>query len=184
MKILKVFIKNINSLQGEFVIDFEQYPLNSSGLFVITGDTGAGKTSILDAITLALYGRVARNDKAFDVMSHNSVETMATTIFSIDNAKYQSSWSLKRSRGKVDGKIQDAEHKLAKWNYESEVYEIISEKKSETKILIEQITKLDFDRFCKSVMLVQGDFAAFLKAKDDVKSQLLERIAGTTFYSD
>ena len=62
MKINKIYIKNIHSLKGEHIIDFELPPLRACGLFAITGPTGAGKSTILDAITLALYNKVPRFD--------------------------------------------------------------------------------------------------------------------------
>lgn len=60
MKILKLRFKNINSLSGEHDIDFTDPVFTNEGLFAITGPTGAGKTSILDVILLALYGKTAR----------------------------------------------------------------------------------------------------------------------------
>ncbi|MDF4405611.1 AAA family ATPase, partial [Vibrio parahaemolyticus] len=62
MKILSLRLKNINSLKGEWKIDFTQEPFASQGLFAITGATGAGKTTLLDAICLALYHRTPRLD--------------------------------------------------------------------------------------------------------------------------
>lgn len=56
MRILNIYFKNINSLEGESRINFEQPPFTDAGVFAITGPNGSGKSSILDAITLALYG--------------------------------------------------------------------------------------------------------------------------------
>ena len=64
MKIQKIYIKNINSLAGEHHIDFTTPPLSTAALFAITGPTGAGKSTILDAICLALYDQCPRVSKA------------------------------------------------------------------------------------------------------------------------
>ena len=55
MKIEKIILRNLTSIEGEQTIDFTREPLRSAGLFAITGDTGAGKSTILDAVCLALY---------------------------------------------------------------------------------------------------------------------------------
>ncbi|MFN5635482.1 MAG: AAA family ATPase, partial [Flavobacteriia bacterium] len=72
MKIISIRLKNINSLKDEHTIDFTADPLASAGLFVITGPTGSGKSTILDAITLALYGRIPRLKHL--KINHNLVE--------------------------------------------------------------------------------------------------------------
>ena len=61
MKIEKITICNLTSIEGKQVIDFTQEPLRSAGLFAITGDTGAGKSTILDAVCLALYNHAPRD---------------------------------------------------------------------------------------------------------------------------
>ena len=60
MKILSIRLKNLNSLKGEWKIDFTHSPFAKNGLFAITGPTGAGKTTLLDAICLALYHQTPR----------------------------------------------------------------------------------------------------------------------------
>ncbi|MFZ1380776.1 MAG: AAA family ATPase, partial [Saprospiraceae bacterium] len=60
MKILRLRFKNIHSLKGEHLIDFTVAPLRDAGLFAITGPTGAGKSTILDVITLALFNKIPR----------------------------------------------------------------------------------------------------------------------------
>ncbi|MCB0567676.1 MAG: hypothetical protein KDD01_25190 [Phaeodactylibacter sp.] len=183
MKIRKVTIHNINSLRLRETICFDDTPLEQAGLFAITGDTGAGKTTILDAITLALYGRVHRSKEVRDVMSYGAVESLAEVEFEVQGAIYRSKWSIWRAHRKEEGNILGPERELSRWDPDKEVFEIIAEKIREADALVEEVTGLDYDRFCRSVMLSQGDFAAFLKASERDRSDLLERITGTEVYT-
>ncbi len=182
MKILKIALKNLNSLKLETVIDFTESPLRDAGLFAIVGDTGAGKTTILDAMTLGLYGRVHRNKNEGEVLSYGAVDGHAEVEFLVKEEVYVAKWIIWRSRGKVDGKI-NTKRELAQWNKEKEIFEILEDKTRAVNEKVEKITGLDYERFSKSVMLSQGDFAAFLKAGDKDRSNLLERITGTDIYS-
>lgn len=185
MRILRIHINNLNSLRLQTSIDFEQAPLSQADIFAITGDTGAGKTTILDAITLALYGRVARDKDAHkEVMSYGAVECQAELEFSVDADRYLASWRMHRARHKQDGNLLAPQRELAKWNDKEKAFRPIAEKVREVEEAVKNITKLDFERFTRSVMLAQGDFAAFLKASDKERSDLLERITGTGIYSE
>lgn len=184
MKISKVYIKNLNSLRQELMLDFEAPPLGGAGLFAITGDTGAGKTTLLDAITLALYGRVHRNREVREVLSYGSVECYAEVEFQLSGGRYRAKWSLRRAREKVDGNIIGPRRELAEWDPAINDFRIIAEKIREVDQQVESLSGLDYDRFSRSVLLSQGDFAAFLKADDRDRSELLERITGTDIYSE
>ncbi|MEO1435068.1 MAG: AAA family ATPase, partial [Bacteroidota bacterium] len=181
MKILKIHIRNLNALKGSWTINLEDAPFSETGLFAITGDTGAGKTTILDAITLALYGQIHRNKDVKEVMSYQTGECSAGVEFQVNQNRYLAKWSLNRARQKVDGNFQNAKREIAKINGGNP--EILATRITEVNLHIEQITGLDFDRFCRSVLLSQGDFAAFLKAKVDQRSELLESITGTQIYT-
>ncbi len=184
MRILRIHIKNLNSLRLQTTIDFEQPPLAHADIFAITGNTGAGKTTILDAITLALYGKVARDKDAHkEVLSYGTTECLAEVEFVADDERYLARWGMHRARNKVDGNLLAPERELAKWSAEKQNFLPIAEKIREIDEAIKEITKLDFERFTRSVLLSQGDFAAFLKASDKEQSDLLERITGTAIYS-
>lgn len=182
MKILHLRSKNINSLKGDNEIDFETF-LGDSALFAITGETGAGKTTLLDVITCALYGRTARLSKGSEVqelMSRGTGEAMCEVEFEVKGKHYRSTWTLRRARGKADGKFQPAKMELVALPDEK----IIEAKASSVPKKIEEITGLDFDRFTQSMMLAQGGFDAFLKADEKERSKLLEKITGTRIYSE
>jgi exonuclease SbcC len=182
MKIISIKFLNLNSLKGEHEIRFDQAPFNESGLFAITGPTGAGKTTILDAITVALYGRVHRHNKeAFEIMSRHTAESYSEVEFEVKDKIYRSKWSLRRSRGKVDGALQAHKMELA----DVETDELLGgHTLTSVQQAIVDLCGLDYNQFLRSVMLSQGDFTRFLKADDNERSDLLEKITDTGIYSE
>ncbi len=183
MKILNLSFQNINSLKGEFNIDFEESPLSDSGLFVITGPTGAGKTSILDAICVALYGQTPRlpNKKELEqLMSHNTGECRAEVTFSINSKTYRSYYELYRARRKPNGNFQPARMELV----DEDGGIIINNKISQVPLAVEELTGLDYVRFSRSIMLAQGNFTAFLQAGEDDRAVLLEKMTGMEIYTE
>ena len=181
MKILSVRLQNLNSLKGEWSIDFTQPPFDQSNLFAITGPTGAGKSTILDAICLALYHQTPRlkllSQSSNELMTRHTSECLAEVEFQVRDQRYRAFWSQRRSRGAVDGNLQAAKVELAKADGE-----ILTDKSNEKLRLTEQITGLDFGRFTKSMLLAQGGFAAFLNAPANERAELLEELTGTEIY--
>lgn len=183
MKILRLRFTNLNSLCGDWSIDFTKPPLSEAGLFAITGPTGAGKTTLLDAITLALYGRAARygtQTSPEEMMSRHTGTCSAEVEFSCASGVYRSVWQLKRARNLPAGRVQSPERRVISLSDER----VLTQKIDESNRLVEDLTNLNYDRFLRSVMLAQGDFAAFLKAKPNERTELLEQITGTGIYSD
>ena len=114
MKIISIKFLNLNSLKGQHEIRFDQPPFTESGIFAITGPTGAGKTTILDAITVALYGRVHRHTKdVFEIMTRHTGESFAEVEFEVKDKLYRAKWSIRRSRGKAEGQLQTQRMELA-----------------------------------------------------------------------
>jgi len=181
MKIISIKFLNLNSLKGQHEIRFDQPPFTESGIFAITGPTGAGKTTILDAITVALYGRVHRHTKdVFEIMTRHTGESFAEVEFEVKDKLYRAKWSIRRSRGKAEGQLQTQRMELA----EAVSGTIIIEHPlQDVRDEIVRLCGLDYNQFLRSVILSQGDFTRFLKADENERSELLERITDTGIYS-
>ncbi|MDR1977231.1 MAG: AAA family ATPase [Synergistaceae bacterium] len=189
MRILNVRFKNLNSLFGEWKIDFTNPAYASDGIFAITGPTGAGKTTILDAICLALYGRTPRlkdvTQSTNEVMSRHTGECFSEIVFETGTGargelkKYCAFWGQHRARKKSDGALQQPRHEIA----DAETGTILETRQRDTAEKIKEVTGLTFDQFVRSILLAQGSFSAFLQSEPGERSPILEQITGTEIYS-
>ncbi len=183
MRVLRLRFKNLNSLVGEWDIDFTHPDYVSSGIFAITGPTGAGKTTILDAICLAFYGQTPRlsriSQSENETMSRQTGECAAEVEFETVKGRFRCHWSQHRSRRSASGQLQAPRHEIA----EAESGNILESKLKAVTAKVEEVTGMDFDRFTRSMLLAQGGFAAFLQARPDDRAPILEQITGTEIYS-
>ncbi|MBK8036682.1 MAG: AAA family ATPase [Verrucomicrobiaceae bacterium] len=179
MRLLAVRLQNLNSLSGAHEVRFDEGALSAAGVFLITGPTGAGKSTLLDAMTLALYGRAARygNDKADEMMSRHTMECFAEVDFETGGRRLRATWRLGKTK---TGNLKPVQRTLAN----ATTGEILADKGREVDPMIESLTGLDAQRFLRSVLLAQGQFAAFLKAKPNERAELLEKITGTEIYTE
>ncbi|MDR0621790.1 MAG: AAA family ATPase, partial [Deltaproteobacteria bacterium] len=187
MRIEKIRFKNLNSLYGEWEIDLTDQSYVTEGLFAITGPTGAGKTTILDAICLALYARTPRleavNKSDNEIITRRTPDCKAEVIFRTQAGRYLAQWTQKRGYGKIDGKLQNASHTLAELGEGETQGRIIANAISRTPAVVGEITGLDYRQFTRSTLLAQGAFSAFLQATSSERAPILEQITGTGVYS-
>ncbi|MDR2344620.1 MAG: hypothetical protein LBE18_01000 [Planctomycetaceae bacterium] len=178
MKIKSVIFKNLNSITEESKI---QFPDN--GIFAIVGPTGVGKTTILDAVCLALYGQTPRLDKINssnnDIMSRNTKYCSASVEFETNhNERYIAIWEHNKTQ-----KSADPKHSIYRCAENGDKI-LLHNKISEVKKNIRQIIGLDFTQFTRSVLLAQGDFAKFLNSNNNDRAEILEKITGTEIYKN
>lgn len=183
MRILGVRFKNLNSLVGEWQVDFTHPAYASDGIFAITGPTGAGKTTIMDAVCLALYGSTPRLNKVTkggnEIMSRQTGECFAEVTFETGKGRYRCHWSQRRAHKKPDGELQQARHEIA----DADSDRVLESKINQVGEFIETVTGMNFGRFTQSMLLAQGGFAVFLQASPNERSPILEQITGTEIYS-
>lgn len=189
MRLIELRLKNLNSLKGEWHINFADRAFVDEGIFAITGQTGAGKTTILDAICLALYARTPRIEGVSksnnEVMTRQTAECFAEVVIDLNGARYRCRWGQRRAYNKADGNLQDATHEIAKLKHDDSSAEgvLLESGIKPTKNKIIELTGMDFQQFTRSILLAQGSFSAFLKAEVDERADILEKITGTDIYA-
>ena len=180
MKILDIHLMNLNSLRGEWDINLNDSAYKSDGIFAVTGPTGAGKTTIFDAVCLALYGRTPRlssNPKSeiAEIMSKHTRMCMAKVTFEAGGKNYVCKWSLKRKKEENGEDKLETDHTIKE--------EGLPEQKGASGRVAE-ITGLDFRRFTQAMLLAQGEFDAFLSGNPAERAKILELVTGTEIYSE
>lgn len=203
MKFKQLTIKNIGSIENK-TIDFTANPLGSASLFLISGPTGSGKSIILDAICLALYGKAVRLDKvsgekyidlqfncetdgsislsdARQLVRRGTTNACAQLVFDGNDGKeYTASWSATR------GKNNNPNTRLTTSRYikatdGSISCNLITE--CNNCIASANVVGLKFEEFCRTTILAQGEFTKFLDSNSKEKADILEKVTGTEIFS-
>ncbi|HEY8163213.1 MAG TPA: AAA family ATPase [Methylocystis sp.] len=202
MRILAIRGENLASLAEFFAIEFESEPLRSSGLFAITGETGAGKSTILDALCLALYDKFPRvaasggaegaPDPSGETLSPGDPRAILrrgagrgfaeADFIARDGKRYRARCDLMRARGRVAGKLQNRGRSLWRIDENGEKIEALESGVEPVNRRIVELTDLTFDQFRRTALLAQGDFDAFLRADAKERADLLEKITGAEIY--
>ncbi|MBQ9244443.1 MAG: AAA family ATPase [Proteobacteria bacterium] len=182
MRIEKIRLQNLNSLYGTHEVDLTSEAFRKNNLFLIWGPTGSGKTTILDGITLALYGRTSRLDKVNKttnaIMSQGTKCCAAEVTFSLGTTRYRASWSQEINR---NGNLNEYKRELCKLTDDGDI--VLETKPSCMDEAIQGLIKLSYEQFTKAVLLEQGKFSEFMSAKDDDRAKILEQLTGTDIYT-
>lgn len=198
MKFLKLRIHNIASIE-DARIDFDSKPLSETSIFLICGETGAGKSTILDSICLALYSTtprmlMANNEKIFNdldgdlqfkdprqLLRQGTGEGYTELHFiGTDDVPYVARWSVHRAKNSAKGVFQPRE-----WTLQNlKTGETLKKVNEIEPVIFEKAVGLSFEQFCRTSMLAQGEFTLFLSSKEEEKAEILEKLTGTEIYSE
>ena len=202
MRILAIRGANLASLAEGFAIDFDSEPLRSAGLFAITGETGAGKSTILDAICLALYDKFPRvvaagasegaPDPSGETLGSGDPRTILrrgagrgfaeVDFVGKDGLRYRSRCDLQRARGRASGALQKRARSLWRIDEAGEIVAPVESGIEPVNARVVELTDLTFDQFRRTALLAQGEFDAFLRADAKERAELLEKITGAEIY--
>lgn len=193
MKIEKLIIQNLNSIEDAEIV-FSEGILAQEPLFLICGATGSGKTTILDAITLALYDKVSRYEKvknkeqtekgittkdSYNILRNGKYDGKAELHFSVKNTHYIATWSVHKTKSNSYTSTNRRKLEVV----DGELRTVILDKIGAVNKKIEELVGLTYEQFVRSVMLAQGEFNTFLVSDKAEQSEILEKLTGTEVYS-
>ncbi|WP_449539397.1 AAA family ATPase [Ferdinandcohnia sp. Marseille-Q9671] len=181
MKPVTLTIAGLHSFREKQIVDFGS--LCEGGVFGIFGPTGSGKSSILDAMTLALYGKVERaSNNTHGILNHAEDQLHVSLTFELENAKGAKRYMIERSFKRQDElKVKSSTSRLIEIGDESIV---LADKIVEVNLHIQELLGLTIDDFTRAVVLPQGKFAEFLSLKGVDRRQMLQRLFNLEQYGD
>ncbi|MFD2216295.1 AAA family ATPase [Metabacillus endolithicus] len=181
MKPITLTVSGLHSFREKQTINFDA--LCDGGIFGIFGPTGSGKSSILDAMTLALYGKVERAmNNTHGILNHAEDQLSVSFTFELENASSKKRYVVERVFKRTDDiRVKTAICRLIE---EGEEHVVLADKAVDVNDKIYGLLGLTIDDFTRAVVLPQGKFAEFLSLKGAERRQMLQRLFHLEQYGD
>lgn len=181
MRLKKLILQAFGPFKDKVVIDFEDKKIDK-GLLLISGDTGAGKTTIFDAVCYALYGQTSSETRTANSLRSDWASPDVDTFVSLEFYYKNKLYSVKRTpeyiRRKKNGEGETKQAPTAEINLDGRIITKLNDVTKE----IESLIGLDYKQFRQVSMLSQGEFTKFLLASSEEKTTIFRKIFGTEFY--
>ncbi|WP_058307629.1 AAA family ATPase [Gracilibacillus massiliensis] len=188
MRALELELTAFGPYKNKQRIDFTE--LGDEPIFLVTGPTGAGKTTIFDAICFSLYGKASGTDRDQDAFRSHfaplSELTTVTFIFKLHQKKYRITRSPKQQKPKARGEGYTEEVASASLYRQDEnnQWELLVSKIKEVNETIEEMIGLDYEQFKKMIMIPQGEFRRLISENSKEREEVLQKIFRTYFYKN
>ncbi|WP_117169406.1 AAA family ATPase [Paraliobacillus sediminis] len=187
MRAVSIMLSAFGPYKAEQEIDFRE--LGNESIFLITGPTGAGKTTIFDAICFALYGKASGSERDHDTFrSHFATpddKTAVSFTFQLKERTYFVYRQPKQQKPKERGEGFREEPALAElYQIEDGEKQLLHSKIKDVNETIEEMLGLDYDQFRKMIMIPQGEFRKLIAENSNEREEILQKIFRTYFYQD
>jgi exonuclease SbcC len=185
MRIERIAIRGLASLRdAQPVVDLADPAFADAGLIAVTGPTGAGKSTLFDAVCLVLYDatpRLAgRGADPRELLARGATSARVELGLRLDDGtRWNATWSVNRARDRLDGAVQPSQQEIR----EAATGAVLAAGKREVLALVQTRLGLTFDQFRAVAMLSQGEFARFIEDPPAAKAELLEKLTGTELYA-
>jgi DNA repair protein SbcC/Rad50 len=185
MRIDRIAIRGLSSLRDpQPVIDLTDPAFAPAGLIAVTGPTGAGKSTIFDAICLPLYDATprlsGRGSDPRELLSRGAASARVELTLRLDDGtRLLATWSANRARDRIDGTLQPSQLEIR----DPASGQVLAAGKQRVLAFVQERLGLTFDQFRAVAMLSQGEFARFIQDPPTEKAELLEKLTGTGLYA-
>lgn len=200
MKLHRIALQNLNSLYDDHAVDLDS-DLDGASLFLIQGPTGAGKSTLMDAVSLALFGTTPRLSRAghdrattgeavaSQIMSRGTGEATASVEFSTwregQRVRFRATWTAWRANKRPGGKLQKPARSLERQTQDGDWMLVVSsqKRKDHEPAFADALDGFGPEDFQRSMLLAQGNFDAMLRASPTERATILERLTDTSEYA-